>query len=188
MPSWTDLLPGANAVSKSILGGVDRIGDVSIHEPAANTMGEQGTWGSSKFVALGRAALGAYRGFTGAPIHGFMDVSDPAQIDDQEMAKMIAQYGAIPAHSDLGELAVAAGARTYKQRVKFNDGSSAVIDVVQIGSARGGADRPESGRPRAKRKSITPYRMGTAAWVMRKLHAQQRLGRRLAKVAKTLGA
>jgi hypothetical protein len=179
MPAWTDLLPGAAAVATTAFGAVPAA------PPTINIgNGDLSTGFGGRFVELGRRALGAYKGWQGAPVARF-DTSESAQYDDQELAKMIAQYGAIPADSDLGQLAIDAGARSYKQRVKFNDGTTASIDVVQIGSARGGADRPEL-RPRAKRKAITTYRLGTAAWIMRKLHAQQRLGRRLAKVAKAL--
>lgn len=178
MPGWQDLLPpmsgmpvGSPAASLPSTVPVPGVGDVS-------------TGFGGRFVELGRRALGAYAGWQGAPVARF-DVSEPGQMDDQEVAKMIAQYGAIPADSDLGQLAVNAGARTYKQRVKFSDGTTASIDVVQVGSRRGGADRPE-GVARSRRKALTSYRIGTAAWVMRKLHAQQRLGRRLASMAKQL--
>lgn len=173
---WADLLPAAGQVART---------SPTVPLPGLAGGGDLSTGFGGRFVELGRRALGAYQGWQGAPVSRF-DVSESGQYDDQEVAKMIAQYGAIPADSDLGQLAVSAGARSYKQRVRFSDGSHASIDVVQIGSARGGADRPEN-KPRAGRKALTSYRMGTAAWVMRKLHAQQRLGRRLAKVAKSLG-
>jgi len=174
MAGWADLMPGAdNGNGQQIPPTVSGPG-----------IGPISTGFGGRFVELGRRALGAYQGWQGAPVARF-DVSIPDQPDDQELAKMIAQYGAIPADSDLGQLAVAAGARTYKQRVKFSDGSTASVEVVQVGSRRGGADRPE-GTPRARRKRLTSYRIGTAAWVMRKLHAQQKLGRRLASMAKQL--
>lgn len=135
-------------------------------------------FGADKFIRLGARALGAYKAWQGAPVHPGFDVSETGQLDDQELAKVIAQYGAIPADSDLGQLAVAAGARTRRQRVRFSDGTAATIDVVGLGGRGAPARRG--------RVQLTSYRLGTASWVLRKLHAQQRLGRRLASLAKRL--
>lgn len=182
------LLPGAPGLTPDFIPGATSNGS-SGSEPVALPDGRQISipWGGrlKSYVALGRRALGAYEAWKGAGVHGEFDVSDPSHVDDQELAKMIAQYGAIPAASDLGQLAINAGARPYKQRIRLFDGSSATVDVIQVGSRRGGADFPE-GKTRSRRKNLTGYRLGTAAWVMRKLHAQQRLGRRLARVAMKL--
>lgn len=178
------LLPGAIGGSASFMpgAGANPIEKV-IGAPAANGVTSSAFGG--RFVQLGRRALAAYQGFTSAGVHGAFDVSNPENVDDQEFAKLIAQYGVIPADSDLGHLAVEAGARVFKQRIKFADGQTATIDAIQIGSRRGGADSPE-GRARSRRKNITRYRLGTAAWVMRKLHAQQKLGRKLAQLGRQL--
>lgn len=184
MPSWQDLMPSSavqGGVSARVNGGLPVSGFIPGSDGPVGAVGTR--WGFDKYVSLGKRALGAYRGWQGAPPHGFMDVSEPTQTDDQELAKMIAQYGAIPADSDLGELAVSAGARTYKQRVKFSDGTYHAIEVVQVGSRKGGADSPEGRAPRSRRQNLTGYRLGTAAWVIRKLHAQQKLGKRLAAKA-----
>lgn len=188
MASWADLLPSASAVLPSAL--IAQAGVPGFGEPpaAANGNGSviSGGFGVGRFIEVGQRALGAYRAWQGAPVHPGFDVSRGDDPDDMEVAKMIAQYGAIPAASDLGALAIQAGARTYRQPVRFADGSRAVIDVVQVGSRRGGADRPEGAAPQSRRKQLTSYRLGTAAWVMRKLHAQQKLGRRFASLAKQL--
>lgn len=180
MPDWSGLLPAVTSAAGAIPATTFNPGSDGPVGPVGSR------WGVDKYVELGRAALGAYQAWKSAPVHGFIDFSDPNFVPHQELAKMIAQYGAIPADSDLGELAVSAGARTYRQRVKFNDGTYHTIEVVQVGSRRGGADSPEGAPPRARRKNLTRDRLATAGWVMRKLKAQQKLGRRLASLAQSL--
>lgn len=178
--SWGALLPTASIGMPPVLGAGPGTTPVGV---GTSTVDVSDAFGG-KYVALGRRALAAYSAWQNFPVMRF-DVSQASQTDDQELAKLIAQYGAIPADSDLGALAIAAGARTYKQRVRFSDGSSAAIDVVQVGSRKGGADAPED-KPRRRRKNLTRDRLTTAAWVMRKLHAQQKLGKRLARTAQRL--
>lgn len=178
-PAPRVLTPYTGDVFPAVMPPVRSVMPISNAPPEYNRLGGELVSGSfgGRFVNLAGRALQLFQAAQAAPVHPAFDVLTMGQYDDEELAKVVASKGAIPAQSDLGQLAISRGAKTRKVRIRFSDGSSTMIDVVPFAT---------TGGKRRRLKNLTPHRIRSAAWVMRRLHAQQKLGKRLAATAQKL--
>ncbi len=100
----------------------------------------------------------------------------PEHYAQREHAKLVAQYGAIPADSDYGQLLVAAGARTRPLTVTYNDGTRERYQVIDVRGLLGRRRRRRSGIP-------TPVAIRNAARTMRGMRRYQRAFAKLQNMA-----